>query len=99
MPIQIADVKNVLMSTHKMNETGLKVVLDGSNIFFIDKASGRSTPIKYEHGRYDFDIWVQPPIKTCKKQKDDDDMDTSNINRVKGNRFWVLGADDQAEGF
>ena len=47
MPIQIADVKKVLMSTHKMNETGLKVVLDGINSFFVEKSSGKTAPIKY----------------------------------------------------
>ena len=51
MPMQVADVKKVLMSTHKMNETGLKVVLDGSNSFFVEKQSGKSTPIEYENGR------------------------------------------------
>ena len=84
-----------------MNETGLKVVLDGLNIFFIERSSGRSTPIKYEHGRYYFDIWVQAPIKPPIKQKNDDDMELgqfgNNIN--KHNMFWFLGADDQEEGF
>ena len=61
---------------------------------------GRLPPIKYEHGRYFFDIWAPAPIKKiAKKQQDSDDMDTSNINIIKNNRFWVLGTDDQSEGF
>ena len=44
MPIQIADVKRTLMSTHKMNQTGMKVVLDGINSYFIEKKTGKSTP-------------------------------------------------------
>ena len=44
MPMQVADVKKVLMSTHKMNETGLKVILDGENSFFVEKGTGESTP-------------------------------------------------------
>ena len=82
-----------------MNEHGLNVVLDGSNSLFVEKSSGISTPIKYEHGRYYFDIWVQAPINKSIKQKGSDDMDTSNINRVKNKRIWVLGTDDQSEGF
>ena len=63
MPIQVADVKDVLMSTHRMNETGLKVVLDGESSFFVEKSSGTSTPIKYENGRYFFDIWVPALVR------------------------------------
>ena len=63
MPIQRADVKRVLMSTHNMNQTGLKVVLDGMNSYFVEKHSGKSTPITYEYGKYYFDAWV-PGINT-----------------------------------
>ena len=111
MPIQLADVKKVLMSTHKMNETGLKVILDGENSYIVDKWTGRTTPIKYEHGRYFFDIWAPAPIKNnIKKQTSSDDMDTSN-NKIKGNmeantnstqfsnRCWVLGTENEDEGF
>ena len=104
MPIQIADVKKVLMSTHRMNETGLKVVLDGENSFFVEKSSGKSTPIKYENGRYFFDIWVPASIKqrapgqNSRKAMECDHLDKINsINRQ--NRFWIFGADDQDEGF
>ena len=41
MPIQIADVKRVLMSVHKMNQAGLKVILDGKNSYFQERASGK----------------------------------------------------------
>ena len=40
MPTQVADVKKVLMSTHNMNEQGLKVVPDVSHSFFVEKATG-----------------------------------------------------------
>ena len=99
--MQVADVKRVLMPTHKMNETGLKVVLAGINSFFVEKRSGTSTPIKYEHGKYYFDIWA-PAIKTTRssaanhKEKNDDDMDTDGVDNYKNsqdNRFWVLGTD------
>ena len=100
MPMQVADVKRVLMSTHKMNETGLKVVLDGANSFFVEKRSGKSTPIKYEQGKYHFDIWA-PAIKTTKAsstiRKSEDDMDTSEVDKNKGrknNQFWILGTDN-----
>ena len=43
MPIQIADVKRVLMSRHTMNQTGLKVVLDGKSSYFVEK-NGKTTP-------------------------------------------------------
>ena len=101
MPIQVADVKKVLMSTHKMNETGLRVILDGENSNIVEKTSGISTPIKYENGRYYFDMWVPAPIKSRIKKKRENDMELdqfgNSINR--GNRFWVLGTDDQYEGF
>ena len=99
MPIQIADVKNVLMSRHKMNETGLNVVLDGLNSFFVEKSTGQSTPIKYDNGRHFFDIWAPAPIKaSVKQQRNDDDMDFDVINKTKDNKYWVLGADEE-EGF
>ena len=40
VPIQFADVQEVVMSTHEMNETGVKLVLYGVNSYFIDKLSG-----------------------------------------------------------
>ena len=104
MPMQVADVKRVLMSTHKMNDTGLNVVFDGENSFFVEKSSGKPTPTKYENGRYFFDIWTPAFIKKHDiKQKGNDDMDCSQFGKINSinrkNRFWVLGADDQEEGF
>ena len=98
MPMQVADVKRVLMSTHKMNETGLKVVLDGVNSYFVEKRTGKSTPIKYEHGKYLFDIWA-PGVNHKSKKKNDDDMDTTDeveYNKAfhKNKKFWVFGTDD-----
>ena len=99
MPLQIADVRKVLMSTHRMNETGLKVVLDGHESFFIEKTSGKSTPIRYESGKYFFDIWA-PSIrdkKTRDRRVDDDAMDCNQTAKISGirtkNRFEVLGTD------
>ena len=95
--MQVADVKKVLMSTHKMNETGLRVVLDGVESYFIEKHSGKSTPIKYEQGRYYFDIWVPSSIKKndARKKHINDDMQTDTINPIISyNNCWVLGTDD-----
>ena len=48
MPIQISEVKRVLMSTHKMSKAGLKVVHDGPQSFFFEKSTGILTPLRYE---------------------------------------------------
>ena len=85
------------MSTHKMNETGFAVVLDGIDSFFIEKTTGKSTPIKYEHGRYDFDIWAPAINKSSIASKSSDDVDCGHLG--KNNKCWVLGADDEDEGF
>ena len=69
IPMQVADVKKVLMSTHNMNETGLKVVLDGEHSFFVEKGTGKSTPIRYEHGRYYFDIWAPTDIRKSRPSR------------------------------
>ena len=98
MPIQIADVKRVLMSTHEMNESGLKVVLDGINSYFVDKRSNKSSPIKYEHGKYFFDVWAPSADDKQRDKKVDDDGDV-NMNPAfnkgdKSNQCWVLGTDN-----
>ena len=100
--MQVADVKKVLMSTHKMNQTGLRVVLDGEGSYFVEKSTGKSTPIKYEGGKYYFDIWA--PADTNKrsiKTKSEDDMETDHISKIKnsGSRFWVLGTEDEISPF
>ena len=105
MPLQIADVRKVLMSTHRMNETGLKVVLDGNESFFIEKKSGKITPIKYEGGKYFFDIWT-PSVKNKKikeRREDSDEMDCNQAAKARGistrNRFEVLGTENDSQGF
>ena len=75
-PMQAADVKQALMSTHNMHQTGLRVVLDGKSSYVVEQPSGKTAPIKYEHGRYFFDIWAPAPIKKhIKRQRDDSNMD------------------------
>ena len=50
MPVQIAEVKRVLMSVHRMNQAGLIVILDGPRSYFQEKATGKITKLKYEGG-------------------------------------------------
>ena len=85
-----------------MNETGLKVVLDGINSYFVEKATGKSTPIQYEHGRYYVDIWAPAAIKSSiADKKNNNDMEVDGIIKYKpiNNRCWVLGTDEESEGF
>ena len=81
--MQVADAKKVVMSTHKMNETGLIVVLDGGASYFVEKQSGKSTPIMYTNGKYYFDVWVPGAIKNNSEDKTkgaDNNMDTSDAS-------------------
>ena len=46
MPVQIADVKRVLMSVHKMNQAGLIVILDGRDSYFQERVTGKKDEIE-----------------------------------------------------
>ena len=111
MPVQIADVKRVLMSVHQMNQAGLVVVLDKSMCYFKEKSTGKIIRIKYDGGRYYFDIWTKaaPEIKTNNKGSDDMDVDAVKQQQItqrqqqqhpqQSNIFWILSTDEEESGF
>ena len=110
MPIQIADVKRVLMSVHKLNQAGLIVVLDGKFSYFKEKLSGKTTKLHYSGGRYYFDIWTEAPKlqqEGARRQQqhqqpaNSDDMEVDEIlRRQTSNKFWILSTDgDENSGF
>ena len=86
-----------------MNETGLQVELDGANSSLVGKDTVQSTPIKYEHGRYYFDICAPAMKKGIRKHNINNDMEVDEIDKLKtrmsNNQFWVLGTDSNEEGF
>ena len=94
-PIQIADVKRVLMSNQTMNKAGLNVVLGGVKSYFIEEHSGKSTPIAHEHGKYYFDRWA-PKIQPNNNWRNDNEVDNDDIGNRKGqhNKCWVFDTEN-----
>ena len=70
---------------------------------FVEQLSGKTTPIKYGRRKYVFDIWAPSIRNNISKSNNDDDMDcnqAARINSISGiNRFAVLGAESEDEGF
>ena len=63
---------------------------------------GKSTPNNYEQVRSDFDIWAPAAIKDSIADKhNNNDMEVDGIIKDKliHNICWVLGADEESEGF
>ncbi len=90
MKIQCADVQKVLGSVHKMNMGGNVVVLDGNRSYVQNKESGQKTRIEYEGGQYVMYVWV-PSRKEV--------VEEESPNILKGNRFAILAADSEEQGF
>ena len=95
------------MSVHKMSQAGLIVILDGRDSYFQEKVTGKKTKLKYEGGRYYFDIWTEAPKHEESKvdhqighkirNSEPSDMEVDAVKR--SNRFWILGTDEGNSDF
>ena len=99
VPMTCADVNKFLMSVHKMNQAGLKVVLDGDESCYQDKATGRKGKIKYHKGKYTFEIWAEKGDKNG----DDVEVDAIKGNKwqkvLRGNKYQALVEEDEGSDF
>ena len=64
------------------------------------KMTGEITNIKYEGGKYYFDVWTEAPKVQFKKEKEvvnyEDAMDVDQIKKQqRNNQFWILGTDGE----
>ena len=85
-----ADVRKVLGSVHRMNKGGNIVVLDGPSSYKQNKRTGQKNKIRYENGQYVVYMWVPSGPKEAEKE-----AEKEAANRLKGNRFAILAADEE----
>ena len=90
--MQVADVNKTLGSAFRMNQCGIKIVLDGVKSYFLDTKTGKVTKINVENGQYTFNIWV----KADDKEKDMEEAVNETIVK-KGNRFATIKKDDEVK--